>query len=229
MRVAPARRAAVRAGLTAGLAAVLTATAGACTGATGTATLGDDEEIPKIVLNRDSPGFAADTDISPEGSDGTDISPEGSDGTDISPEGSDGTDLSDLSFDLFDGGTGTVADYEGTPLVVNFFASWCPPCVREMPEFQDVFERLGGQVAFLGLSQDQSPQDALALVEATGVTYDVGWDLDLEVYGATGSIAMPTTAFVSPSGELLDTFAGALDAEALAELIEDTLGVAARP
>ena len=219
MRVAPARRAAVRAGLTAGLAAVLTATAGACTGATGTATLGDDEEIPKIVLNRDSPGFAADTDISPEGSDGTDIS----------PEGSDGTDLSDLSFDLFDGGTGTVADYEGTPLVVNFFASWCPPCVREMPEFQDVFEQLDGQVALLGLSQDQSPQDALALVEATGVTYDVGWDLDLEVYGATGSIAMPTTAFVSPSGELLDTFAGALDAEALAQLIEDTLGVAARP
>ena len=209
MRVAPALRAAVRAGVTAGLAAALAATAGACTGATGTATLGDDEEIPKIVLNRDSPGFAADADIS--------------------PEASDGTDLSDLSFDLFDGGTGTVADYEGTPLVVNFFASWCPPCVREMPEFQDVFERLDGQVAFLGLSQDQSPQDALALVEATGVTYDVGWDLDLEVYGATGSIAMPTTAFVSPSGELLDTFAGALDTEALAELIEDTLGVAARP
>ena len=209
MRVAPALRAAVRAGLTAGLAAVLTAAAGACTGATGTATVGHDEEIPKIVLSQDSPGFAADADIS--------------------PEASDGTDLSDLSFDLFDGGTGTVADYEGTPLVVNFFASWCPPCVREMPEFQDVFERLDGQVAFLGLSQDQSPQDALALVEATGVTYDVGWDPDLEVYGATGSIAMPTTAFVSPSGELLDTFAGALDTEALAELIEDTLGVAARP
>ena len=209
MRVAPALRAAVRAGLTAGLAAVLTATAGACTGATGTATLGDDEEIPKILLNQDSPGFAADIDNS--------------------PEASDGTDLSDLSFDLFDGGTGTVADYEGTPLVVNFFASWCPPCVREMPDFQDVFERLDGQVALLGLSQDQSPQDALALVEATGVTYDVGWDLDLEVYGATGSIAMPTTAFVSPSGELLDTFAGALGTEALAELIEDTLGVAARP
>ena len=207
--VAPALRAAVRAGLTACLAAVLTVTAGACTGGPGTTTLGDDEDIPKIVLSKDSPGFATDTDIS--------------------PEASDGTDLSDLSFDLFDGGTGTVADYEGTPLVVNFFASWCPPCVREMPEFQDVFERLDGQVAFLGLSQDQSPTDALALVESTGVTYDVGWDLDLEVYGATGSIAMPTTAFVSPSGELLDTFAGALDAEALAELIEDTLGVAARP
>ena len=152
-------------------------------------------------------------------------SPDTSDSTDTS----DGTDLSDLTFDLFDGGTGTIAGYEGTPLVVNFFASWCPPCVREMPEFQAVFESLDGEVAFLGLSQDQTPEDALALVERTGVTYDVGWDLDLEVYGATESIAMPTTAFVSPSGELLDTFAGILDTEALTGLIENVLGVAARP
>ena len=148
-------------------------------------------------------------------------SPDTSDGTATS----DGTDLSDLTFDLFDGGTGTIAGYEGTPLVVNFFASWCPPCVREMPEFQAVFESLDGEVAFLGLSQDQTPEDALALVERTGVTYDVGWDLDLEVYGATESIAMPTTAFVSPSGELLDTFAGILDTEALTGLIENVLGV----
>ena len=145
----------------------------------------------------------------------------------LSPDDPDRPDLSGLTFDTFDGGAGTLADYAGAPLVVNFFASWCPPCVREMPEFQQVFERLDGQVAFLGLSQDQSAQDALDLVEATGVTYDVGWDLDLEVYRATGSIAMPTTAFVSPGGELVDTFAGALDTESLAERIENALGVAA--
>ena len=147
----------------------------------------------------------------------------------LEPDAGDGANLSDLTFDRFDGGTGTLADYEGTPLVVNFFASWCPPCVREMPEFQAVFEGLDGQVAFLGLSQDQSTQAALNLIETTGVTYDVGWDPDLEVYEATGSIAMPTTALVSDSGELVDTFAGALDAESLAEFIEDGLGVAARP
>ena len=205
MRVRPPPRAPVRAGV-AGLVAVLAVTAAACGGGTATS---EDEEIPKIVLGSDSPGSGADADLS--------------------PEVSDGTDLSDLTFDRFDGGTGTIADYEGTPLVVNFFASWCPPCVREMPEFQDVFESLEGRVAFLGLSQDQTPKDALDLVEATGVTYDVGWDLDLEVYGATGSIAMPTTAFVSASGLLVDTFAGVLDAESLAERIETTLGVAGRP
>ena len=169
---------------------MLALSAAACTGGTdtGTATPDADEEIPKIVLSKDNPGHVAEADIS--------------------PDVPDGANLSSLTFDTFDGGTASIADYAGTPLVVNFFASWCPPCVREMPEFQDVFERLDGQVAFLGLSQDRSASDALALVEATGVTYDVGWDLDLEVYKATGSIAMPTTAFVSPAGELLDIFAG---------------------
>ena len=200
MRVEPALRAAVRAGVACGLAVGLAVGASAC---------GSEEEIPKTVLSQDSPGFAADADLS--------------------PDLEDGTDMSLLAFDRFDGGTGTVADYRGKPLVVNFFASWCPPCVREMPEFQAVFERLGGRVAFLGLSQDQAQEDALALVESTGVRYDVGWDPDLEVYAETGSIAMPTTAFVSASGKLVDVFAGVLDEESLAELIEDALGVADRP
>ena len=205
-----ARRAAHRTSLlakaTAALA-VVAVVAGACgTETTGT---GDSEEVPKIVLGQESPDPAADMDVSPT----------------TKP----GTDMSDLTFDTFDGGTGTLRDYGGRPLVVNFFASWCPPCVREMPEFQAVFERLDSRVAFLGLSQDRAPEDALALVESTGVAYDTGWDPDLEVYAATGSVAMPTTAFVSPSGELLDVFAGALDADALAERIERVMGVAARP
>ena len=216
MRVGPTVAAVARGCFVAGLVAVLAVAAVACAG-DGVAPAGDgaapaapaDDGVPKIVLGPDGDGFVADGDIS--------------------PEASDGTDLSGLTFDLFDGGTSSIAGYEGTPLVVNFFASWCPPCVREMPEFQEVSEALSGRVRFLGLSQDQTADDALELVESAGVTYDVGWDLDLEVYGATGSIAMPTTAFVSPSGTLVDTFAGALDAEALTRLIETNLGVAARP
>ena len=101
---------------------MLAVTAVGCGGGSDTATPDGNEEIPKIVLSQDSQGFVAEADIS--------------------PEVPDGTNLSGLTFDTLDGGSGTLAQYAGTPLVVNFFASWCPPCVREMPEFQEVFEGL---------------------------------------------------------------------------------------
>lgn len=187
-----------RSGLAAALAVGIVAATGSC-GADSS------EQTQKTVLSQDSPN------LNPA------VAPEAP----VDP----GTDLSGSTFDLFDGGSGAIGDYRGKPLVINFFASWCPPCVREMPDFQAVFERLDDQVAFLGLSQDRTADDALDLIESTGVTYAVGWDLDLEVYGATNSIAMPTTAFVSASGELLDVFSGALDTEALTEQIERVLGV----
>lgn len=176
----------------------------------GATEAAQDDAVPKIMLSDGSSVVVSDG--APEA------------GADV-PEGTAGTDLSQLTFDLFDGGTGTIAAYAGKPLVVNFFAAWCPPCIREMPEFQTVFEQLDGRVAFLGLSQDHAAQDAVDLVASTGVTYDVGWDRDLEVYRATGSVAMPTTIFVSPDGTLVDTFAGALDAGSLTDRIATTLNV----
>ncbi len=166
-----------------------------------------EDTVPKIVLGQGSPEPAANAPIS--------------------PTVDDNVEMSGLTFDLFDGDTQTLGHYHGSPLVVNFFAAWCPPCVREMPEFQSVFESLAGRVEFLGLSQDRTDEDALELIASTGVTYDVGRDPDLEVFKATESIAMPTTAFVSAEGQLVDVFAGALDAESLLQHIERTLHVTA--
>ena len=62
-------------------------------------------------------------------------------------------------FERFDGTKGTFADYRGTPLVVNFFASWCTPCVREMPDLQQVHSELGSKVAFLGINNQDRAAD----------------------------------------------------------------------
>jgi thiol-disulfide isomerase/thioredoxin len=56
-------------------------------------------------------------------------------------------------FAMFDGSSATFADYEGRPLVVNFWASWCPSCVAEMAAaFKPAQQGLGDEVAFLGLN-----------------------------------------------------------------------------
>lgn len=192
------------------------AAAGGCAGADNADSA---EDVPKIVLSQEAgvtlaPAAAAA---------GPDASPAAT--AQANPEAVPvGEDVTGLAYELFEGGTRTLGHYRGRPLVVNFFAAWCPPCVAEMPEFQSVFKELGGEVAFLGLSQDRTAAEALDLVARTGVTYDIGWDPYLEVFSEIGGMAMPTTAFVTAAGELVEIFSGALDEEALHQRIDGIRG-----
>ncbi len=129
----------------------------------------------------------------------------------------------DESFERFDGGTGSFTDYEGAPLVVNFFASWCTPCVDEMPEFERVHASLGDRVAFLGLNVTEQPASARALIARTGITYDTGRDPTGDLLRAFGGVAMPTTVFVRADGTVARVHAGKLDATELRRIIDEEL------
>lgn len=118
-------------------------------------------------------------------------------------------DLYSLEFTTLDGVTTSFADYAGAPLIVNFFASWCTPCVKEMPDFQRLHERSGERFQIIGLAVE-GERPARRIVESTGVTYPVGLaDTDLLVQ--LGGVAMPTTVFISKQGELLESHSGVLD------------------
>ncbi len=77
----------------------------------------------------------------------------------------DGDALPTESFELFDGGTATFADFGGKPLVINVWASWCPACVGELPDIQAVHEALGDEVTFLGVANADSRGAAIALAD----------------------------------------------------------------
>lgn len=130
----------------------------------------------------------------------------------------------DVPFQYFDGRQGNLADFAGRPLVVNFWASWCPACAAEMPDFERVHARVGDQVAFLGLAMQETDRAAAeSLVEETGVTYPLGLDPDGSIFNRFGGIAMPTTVFVDGEGTVVATHPGALFAEDLGEIIQDQL------
>lgn len=130
----------------------------------------------------------------------------------------------DVPFEYFDGRQGNLADFAGTPLVINFWASWCPACLAEMPDFQRVHTRLGEEVAILGLAMQETDRAAAEdLIEQTGVTYPLGLDPDGSIFNQFGGIAMPTTVFVGSKGTVVTTHSGALFAEDLEKIIQDEL------
>lgn len=112
-----------------------------------------------------------------------------------------------------------LADSRGKPTVVNFFASWCTPCRKEMPALQQVSDRLSGKVAFMGVDHQDNRDSAAELLKDTGVKYPTGYDPDGKVAKAYGLFGMPTTLFVSADGRVLETHTGELSRSALEDAI----------
>lgn len=134
-----------------------------------------------------------------------------------------GRSTADVALAMLDGFSATFADYQGKPLVVNFFASWCIPCLAEMPGFERVSQNLGGQVAFLGINLQDRPEDGLRVIEQTGVTYDIARDPDGSLFQAFGAVSMPTTVFIDSGGNVVDVHSGEISAGALADRIQQVL------
>ncbi|MEM9713712.1 MAG: TlpA disulfide reductase family protein [Actinomycetota bacterium] len=126
----------------------------------------------------------------------------------------------DIAYEVVDGQPVALSDFAGEPLVVNFFASWCGPCRAEMPDFEDVHQQLGDEVRFIGLAVNDRTNDAIEIVEDTGITYEWGIDTDTAIFEAYEAAVMPTTVFVAADGTIVEVHAGILTAEDLAERTE---------
>jgi cytochrome c biogenesis protein CcmG/thiol:disulfide interchange protein DsbE len=125
------------------------------------------------------------------------------------------------------GGEDTVslASFRGRPVVVNFFASWCVPCRKELPAIQTVASKLGDRVAFLGVDHQDNERAALELVAETGVRFPSGYDPDGKVATSYGLFGMPTTLFVDAQGRLLDKHTGELTQAQLEASINRLFGI----
>ena len=122
----------------------------------------------------------------------------------------------DATFKRFDGTTGTLAEYRGKPVVMNFFSSTCIPCQTEMPTLEHVHQTLGDQVTFLGMDVQDTVDGGKAFVETVGITWELGRDPDAAILqGAVGGIGLPTTVVLDPSGRVAFDHLGALKVDEL--------------
>ncbi len=135
-----------------------------------------------------------------------------------------------VSLPAFAGGTLSSAALAGKPTVLNFYASWCGVCNREMPDFQAVHIALGQRVNFVGVNPQSNDSDSsqAEMVARTGVTYPTVRDHNddlLRLFNTSG--ALPTTLFIDASGKVVNVHNGGLDQVSLKSALQHYLGVAA--
>jgi thiol-disulfide isomerase/thioredoxin len=124
-----------------------------------------------------------------------------------------------------EGEPASLHQFRGSPVVVNFFASWCTPCRLEMPDFERVHQQFGDKVRFVGLNLQEDAGRARAVVDDTKITYPVGLDRDGTVYRGYNGVTMPMTVFLDAQGVAVKTHGGALTAADLTSIIRDKFGV----
>ena len=110
----------------------------------------------------------------------------------------------------------------GHPLVINFWAHYCPPCRAEMPMLQRVVDQQGSARLVL-INEGDSRSAAINFLTSIGITQDSLLDGDLSVGHQYGAIAYPTTVFVKPDGTIAGRQIGQLDERVLAAELS-TLG-----
>ena len=108
----------------------------------------------------------------------------------------------------------------GQPMVVNLWASWCPPCVREMPVLEQA-QKDHPDITFVFVNQGEHPDAIRRFLNKQGLLLDnVLTDLNGNMGRITGSPAMPTTLFYDAQGRQLDSHLGELSSASLAHSLK---------
>lgn len=126
----------------------------------------------------------------------------------------------DFSYSLGDGTAVRLSDLRGRPVVLNFWATWCIPCVDEMPELQRAADASGGDLVVLAVNRNET-RDAIArFTGRVSVRFPLITNTSGDISERYGVTNLPTTYFINSDGTIAARQLGALTSERLAELTE---------
>ncbi len=130
----------------------------------------------------------------------------------------------DFTLTTFKGTTISLQDLRGKPVVINFWASWCPPCRLEAPLLERTWRAYKNRgVIFIGVDIQDREEDALNYIREFDITYPNGPDPTGEItidYGVSG---LPVTFFVARDGEVVRRWVGAIEQSVLIRSIEEIM------
>ena len=118
-----------------------------------------------------------------------------------------------------DGNEVKLSDFIGKPTVVNFWASWCGPCQMEMPDFEEKYLELGGEINFLMVNMTDGARETVEIasdfIAEKGYTFPVFYDTASSAAMTYGVYSLPTTYFIDADGNAIAQATGAIDGETL--------------
>ena len=128
----------------------------------------------------------------------------------------------DFTSETMNGGSVSLSDFQGKPVIMNFWSTRCGPCVMEMPHLQDVHDKLSGQgLVVLAINVSDSASVTKEFVNGQGFTFPVVMDSQMEIFEQYClPQAIPITIFVNSEGIIKATKVGAFQSS---DEIEDML------
>ena len=117
-----------------------------------------------------------------------------------------------------------LSDLRGRPVVLNFWATWCPPCREELPHFDAAYAELGGEIVFMMIDltdgYSETVDGVLAFLEDTGYGFPVYYDKDMDAATAYEISAIPLTVLIDAQGREADRHLGSMTAAQLESLLD---------
>lgn len=131
-----------------------------------------------------------------------------------------GEEAPDFSVGMFDGSTVTLSELRGKVVLLNFWATWCPPCREELTRVQsDIIDRFAGRdFLFLPVSRGESRQAVAAFRQKTGYDFPMGLDSTRSVYDRYASNYIPRNFLIDAEGKVVTATIG-FEPEEFDELI----------
>jgi peroxiredoxin len=127
----------------------------------------------------------------------------------------------DFTLSTLDGKTLSLSELRGTPVVLNFWATWCEPCQRELPALQATAERYADEVQIIGVDQGEPAEIVQTFVDQFGLSYPIAMDADFQVGDQYNLMGMPTTFFIDGDGVIRHLWVGEMNSITLAEGIAE--------
>lgn len=120
-------------------------------------------------------------------------------------------------------GVQTLSTLRGKPVVINFWASWCPPCTDELPYFERIKAQFGDRIEVVTVDWNEDPATALGYLHAQHLNLPVVSDRQSKIYAAYSLSEVPDTVVLDASGNVTYVSVGGLSWDELTSAVERAL------